>query len=377
MAAERNFAVPFTGITNDGTPRKGLFERRATGADLSSAVDAARAYLAALDIDGRAAGNFPMAAPEWRRWTNAFPTWEPHGVLLDDLSPERRKTAVAVIRACLSSDGYGRVRTLMKLNAALGELIDDYRDSLREWMYRFTIFGNPGDGQPWGWQLVGHHLDVHCVLVGDQMVLTPTFMGAEPVELDDGPYRGLSAFGAEAETALELVNSLNANQRDRVVLFPSMDSDALPAHLQHPTEGRMRGGFGADNLVLPFEGLSADSFNRSQKSLLLELIGLYVDVAPQMHADARMREIAHHLPETHVSWVGGLGPDDAFYYRIHSPVILIEFDHHRGVFLANDEPRNFHVHTVVRTPNGNDYGRDLLRQHYAVNSHGNENHHSH
>jgi hypothetical protein len=27
------------------------------------------------------------------------------------------------------------------------------------------------------------------------------------------------------------------------------------------------------------------------------------------------------------------------------------------------------VHTIVRTPNGNDYGIDLLRQHYATSPH--------
>ena len=27
------------------------------------------------------------------------------------------------------------------------------------------------------------------------------------------------------------------------------------------------------------------------------------------------------------------------------------------------------LHTVVRTPNGNDYGKDLLRQHYAIHPH--------
>ena len=52
-----------------------------------------------------------------------------------------------------------------------------------------------------------------------------------------------------------------------------------------------------------------------------------------------------------------------FYYRVHSPVILIEFDHQRGIALDNDEPSRQHIHTVVRTPNGNDYGIDLLRQH--------------
>ena len=29
-----------------------------------------------------------------------------------------------------------------------------------------------------------------------------------------------------------------------------------------------------------------------------------------------------------------------------------------------------HIHVVVRTPNGNDYGKDLLRQHYERHPHG-------
>jgi hypothetical protein len=61
--------------------------------------------------------------------------------------------------------------------------------------------------------------------------------------------------------------------------------------------------------------------------------------------------------------------DSVFYYRIHSPVILIEFDHQRGVALDNDQPSRNHIHTVVRTPNGNDYGKDLLRQHHAQFDH--------
>jgi len=32
-------------------------------------------------------------------------------------------------------------------------------------------------------------------------------------------------------------------------------------------------------------------------------------------------------------------------------------------------PNLAHVHTVVRTPNGNDYGRDLLRQHREQYAH--------
>jgi Protein of unknown function (DUF3500) len=50
-------------------------------------------------------------------------------------------------------------------------------------------------------------------------------------------------------------------------------------------------------------------------------------------------------------------------------VILVEFDHQSGIMYDNDTPSRDHIHTVVRTPNGNDYGKDLLRQHYARHDH--------
>ena len=72
---------------------------------------------------------------------------------------------------------------------------------------------------------------------------------------------------------------------------------------------------------------------------------------------------------THFCWIGGTGEASPFYYRIQSPVVMIEFDHHGGVFLTNAEPEKFHVHTLVRTPNGNDYGLNLLRMHYEHATH--------
>ena len=32
-------------------------------------------------------------------------------------------------------------------------------------------------------------------------------------------------------------------------------------------------------------------------------------------------------------------------------------------------PIREHIHVLVRTPNGNDYGKDLLRQHYEQHKH--------
>jgi hypothetical protein len=91
------------------------------------------------------------------------------------------------------------------------------------------------------------------------------------------------------------------------------------------------------------------------------------------HARVRMDDVKKHLGETYFAWVGGTEPDSVFYYRIHSPVILIEFDHQlpAGLRQLNDpkKPNREHIHAVVRTPNGNDYGKDLLRQHYRQHPH--------
>jgi hypothetical protein len=77
-----------------------------------------------------------------------------------------------------------------------------------------------------------------------------------------------------------------------------------------------------------------------------------------------MREVLAHDSSTYFGWIGDATPGGVFYYRVHSPVILIEFEHQAGVMFDNDVPTRNHVHTVVRTPNGNDYGIDLLRQHH-------------
>ena len=106
---------------------------------------------------------------------------------------------------------------------------------------------------------------------------------------------------------------------------------------------------------------------------LLELIGLYVGNMDDGHAAVKMAEVEAHIGDTWFAWVGGTADDAVFYYRILSPVILIEFDHQNpvGTLMKNQagQPTRDHIHTVVRTPNGNDYGKDLLRQHLERHPH--------
>jgi hypothetical protein len=83
-----------------------------------------------------------------------------------------------------------------------------------------------------------------------------------------------------------------------------------------------------------------------------------------------MDEVSAHLRDTYFAWIGDETPDGVYYYRVHSPVILIEFDHQVPIALPGPKaPNRQHIHTVVRTPNGNDYGKDLLRQHYDRHKH--------
>ena len=120
---------------------------------------------------------------------------------------------------------------------------------------------------------------------------------------------------------------------------------------------------------MKYEGIKFGDLSSSQQSLTLDLAGTYIGRMRPEYADVNMEEVNKHIKDTHIAWIGGTNDDDVFYYRIHSPVVLIEFDHNRGIAFDNDKPSQNRVHSVVRTPNGNDYGKDLLRQHREQAAH--------
>jgi hypothetical protein len=109
------------------------------------------------------------------------------------------------------------------------------------------------------------------------------------------------------------------------------------------------------------------NFNKQQKTKLLQVIKQYVGKIRNAHAKVNMVQIQQHLNDTWFAFKGGHTQSDAFYYRIHSPVVLIEFDHQAPIAVDSPDGRDRatknHIHTMLRTPNGNDYGKDLLKQH--------------
>ena len=165
------------------------------------------------------------------------------------------------------------------------------------------------------------------------------------------------------------MRSLTSNHQSQALIANSMVGGALPADRRQVGDGLHLGGAYQDNRIIPYEGVTGISLSLKQSLNLLDLVMKYLDILPAGTLRARMNDIEKHLNTTHFCWIGSRNEQEPFYYRIQSPVLLIEFDHHAGVYLTNEEPANFHIHTLVRTPNGNDYGIDLIRQHYKNSEH--------
>lgn len=192
--------------------------------------------------------------------------------------------------------------------------------------------------------------------------MSPAFFGSEPVRAPSGKYKGLTILQEEQARGLAFVRDLNEVQRKKAVLEVNKTGNNNVAEAFK------------DNVVLDYAGVPASELPAAQRERLLALAGLFIDNMDAGHAKVKLEEIRAHLDRTYFAWIGGHDDESVFYYRIHSPVVLVEFDHQRPANLrhlaANRQlPNREHIHVVVRTPNGNDYGKDLLRQHLAAVAH--------
>jgi hypothetical protein len=362
-AATAGLAEPFKGVTTRGQVEPGLFPIASTGVTTEPVRLAAEKFLAALTPQQRWQTLFAVNDDEWRKWMNqSFYVRE--GVSFLEMTDAQREAAFDLLRAALSAKGFEQTRDIMRLNTTLAELTDDNFDEYGESQYWISVMGMPSATEPWGFQLDGHHAVVNYFVLGDQVVATPFFAGSEPVVAKFGKYQGTSILEQETAQALDLVNALGNEQRAKAILSFSKTGD------QNLTEAWK------DNVVIDYAGVQAMELPDAQLRKLVSLIELYVGNMDDGHARVRMKEVLAHMDETYFAWIGKTEPGSAFYYRIQSPVIVIEFDHQRPVgirhLLDASLPTTEHVHTVVRTPNGNDYGKDLLRQHYE-RAHGEPN----
>ena len=359
--AAQALGEPFTGVTVSSGKIEGLYPLRSTGVSTAPVLQAAQEFLATLSTIDLSRTHFSVDDPEWRDWSNVdvgiFPR---RGISLEEMDSEQKSAAWNLLEVSLSAKGLEQTRAIMRTEQTLFELNGE---PIRygEEKYYFTMMGMPTADGPWGWQLDGHHLVINFFVLGDQVVMTPAFWGGEPVVAASGMYAGNTIMQPEQDLGLALMQSLDASQQ------------SIATITTEKTRNYPMAAANADNKIQDYEGLQASQMSSAQRLALLDLIEAYVGNLRDPHAAVTMEEIATHLDDTWFAWIGTAADDAVFYYRVQSPVIMIEFDHQNpvGTTMINEPgvPTRDHIHTIIRTPNGNDYGKDLLAQHLASEPH--------
>jgi Protein of unknown function (DUF3500) len=302
-----------------------------------------RGFLQALAPEKRQRVMFPFDSSERFNW-HYIPRRR-MGLPLKDMTVEERAAAHQLLRSALSEAGYRKVVDIMRLEEVLRqmELFGFSRDMDN---YAFTVFSTLDASFPQGWRVEGHHLSLNFTDVNEaRSAVTPAFLGAHPAEVRDGPLKGMRALAQEQDLAFELMRRLDPSQR-RTALFAERSLGDI-----------VSGPGRSHDLKVPV-GLPLAEMTPAQRDATIRLIEEYVRNVRDDLATAQLRSLHEAgIDKLHFAWAGGLEPDQAHYYRLHGPTLLIEYDNTR-----NDAN---HIHSVWHDGR-NDFGADLLRTHYET-----------
>jgi len=340
-----------------GLPAGTLFADEVAATSARNMRDAATAFVALLDEDQRQKALLPLDAGGRTAWSN-LPVFfvPPNGVFVSELDDAQKIAMHGLLRASLSSQGYAKMAGIMRLDDILKERTaeqletnpDMRKDPLWHALgatytsgnYAVAIFGDPRSGD-WGWKLDGHHVGANFTVSGDRVGFTPTFLGSNPMQVPGGAYAGWMPMPREGDRGIDFMRSLDEAQRKAATV-----SDELPADIFE--------GPGLRNTLKNDEGLLASELTVTQMRLLRALVREYVGNLDYDAADAQLALVdAAGWEELRFSWRGPVDPAGRFYYRVHGPRLLIEY---------NRQDAN-HDHSIVRDP-ANDYGEDWLQRHY-------------
>ena len=307
-------------------------------------VDAARRWVASLDSTQRGKATYHYMDGERLFWY--YPPLNRHGLPLRDMNDQQRNFAMDLLATGLTEESNQQARSIIEHELVLGPLEAEWgqvtwpRDPE---LYYWTVFGDPGRHDPWGWRVEGHHLSVHYSVWGDQVIsVTPFFLGANPAEVRKGAKEGLRILGRREDLAIELMGSLDAGQRGKAVIHDKAPWDIL-------------GYNSSKQAIHDEEGLAGHEMNGTQREMLMALIGEYVNGAPAPVAEQRLSTIRETgLDDYRLVWAGGLDRSRDHYYRIHGGQFIVEFD--------NVQNEANHIHSVWREVE-NDFAQDVLRDH--------------
>jgi hypothetical protein len=310
--------------------------------------DAATSFLAALPDEHRATAVRRFDDEVERRTWFYWPAPRA-GLALRDMDPDHQTLAHQLIADYLSAHAFAKVQGIIALERVLDEIEGRTgsgrglpRDTL---LYYVTIFGDPAGDAPWSLRFEGHHVSLHVACLGDDVRVTPAFLGANPATVRHDDRVVTRPLGEEEDVGRELVRSLDAGQRDRAVV-----SDDAPDDILTVNSPRLDG--------LPQDGLPAADMGAEQRRILETLVSVYVERARPELAGPEMDRIRELGVERIVfAWAGSTEPGERHYYRLAGPTFLAEYD--------NTQDDVNHIHAVWRDLE-QDFGADLLRAHVAA-----------
>lgn len=311
-----------------------------------SMAQAAQAFLDSLTENQKAIATFELTDEERKNWH--FIPKERKGLPWTQMDKTQRLMAHAFLSTGLSTEGYAKSVTIMSLEQVLYELENQAPHRNSE-LYHVSVFGKPDAHGTWGWRVEGHHLSVNFTIVeGHHIAGTPSFFGANPAHVQQGPHKGLRVLAAEEDLARHLVKSLNPELQEKAIINKTAPRDIIT---------------GADRHVSPLkqEGVAYSELNDSQQHQLMAIVHEYLGRnRPELAALdlAKIREAG--LQNIYFAWAGALEPGQGHYYRVQGPTFLLEYD--------NTQNNANHIHAVWRDFK-NDYGEDLLRKHYEEHNH--------
>ncbi|HMF78886.1 MAG TPA: DUF3500 domain-containing protein [Bryobacteraceae bacterium] len=305
--------------------------------------ETANRFLAALGPEQRAKTTFKFEDNERMNWH--FIPKERKGLPLREMTPIQKHLASALLSAGLGQTGYIKAVTIMSLEDVLKVIENDSGERRNPEKYYFSIFGTPSDTDPWGYRVEGHHISQNYTVADGKVIDAPSFFGANPAEVRDGPRKGLRTLAAEDDLGLDLIQSLDLPQRKIAIVDPTAYKDILTAaNRKAALEGQP-------------SGLSASKMNGKQFDALMALLQEYARNVPQQLAEQRQEQARKAGRDILFAWSGGINHGDPHYYRVQAPSFLIEFD--------DTQDGANHIHAVWRDFSG-DFGEDLLKLHYQT-----------
>ena len=303
-------------------------------------TSAAKNFLNSLEPWQKTAVSFKMEDEERSNW---FYTPVPRkGLALHDMKPYQRQLAMAMIAAGLSQRGFIKAVTIMSLDEIL--LVTEPQPRRDPDNYYISIFGEPSETGEWGYRVEGHHVSQNFTLVNGKVQGAPRFFGSNPAEVKDGPRKGLRVLANEEDLALTVVNSLSPDERKVAIFDAKAPSDIITTNSR---EAAMKG---------QPSGIEASAMTADQRTKLHDLLDEYCSNMPDEIAALREAQIKKAGNNIWFAWAGGTATDQPNYYRVQAPEFLVEFD--------KTQSNGNHIHSVWRDFNG-DFGRDLLKEHYA------------